>query len=284
MAFLDFILRRRFKRVVAGETDLQSAREMLGGSVLAVPKGVTFRDDEVGGIAGEWAEAPGSVATMLYLHGGGYFACSPRTHRPITAAYAKLGFSVFVPEYRLAPEHPYPAAIEDCAAVWAGLLARGHAAEALSLSGDSAGGGLALALLLTLRDSGVALPGAVALLSPWADLSLSGATMRSNARRDAMFTMEGFVNCAGLYLNGADPRTPHVSPVFADLRALPPMVIHVGEREMLRSDSMRVAEAAGAELKIFSVVPHVWQLAQFVPEARRSMRDLARFLHEHTRA
>jgi monoterpene epsilon-lactone hydrolase len=99
-----------------------------------------------------------------------------------------------------------------------------------------------------------------------------------------MFTMEGFVNCAGLYLNGADPRTPHVSPVFADLRALPPMVIHVGEREMLRSDSMRVAEAAGAELKIFSVVPHVWQLAQFVPEARRSMRDLARFLHEHTRA
>jgi acetyl esterase/lipase len=280
---LDLLLRVNFKRKVKGEMDLDRARRVLAASTLAVPAGVTFRADEVGGIAGEWAEAPGDArGTLLYLHGGGYFACSPLTHRPITATYAKAGFSVFVPEYRLAPEHPYPAAIEDAAAAWTGLLARGYAANTMTLSGDSAGGGLALAVLLTLRDRGVAMPAATALLSPWADLSLSGSTIRSNARWDAMFTLEGFINCAGLYLNGTDPRTPYVSPLFADLSGLPPMLIHVGEREMLREDSARVAAKAKAALKIFPVVPHVWQLAQFVPEARNSMQELSAFLQSHT--
>ena len=280
---LDLILRFKFKRRVRGEMDLDRARRILAGSALKVPGGVTFRPDKVGGIAGEWAEAAGEpTGAMLYLHGGGYFACSPITHRPITAAYAKAGFSVFVPEYRLAPEHPYPAAIEDAAAAWTGLLNRGHAANTLALSGDSAGGGLALAVLLTLRDRGVAMPAATALLSPWTDLSLSGSTMRSNARWDAMFTLEGFINCAGLYLNGTDPKTPYVSPLFADLSGLPPMLLHVGEREMLREDSARVAAKANAGLKIFPVVPHVWQLAQFVPESRASMRELAAFLQSHT--
>ena len=279
---LDLLLRVNFKRRVRGEMDLDRARQILAASTLAVPGGVTFRPDEVGGIAGEWAEAPGqTIGTLLYLHGGGYFACSPLTHRPITAAYAKHGFSVFVPAYRLAPEHPYPAAIEDAASAWTGLLARGYSASSLTLSGDSAGGGLALALLLTLRDRGVALPAATALLSPWADLSMSGSTIRSNERRDAMFTLEGFINCAGLYLNGTDPKTPYVSPIFADLSGLPPMLIHVGEREMLREDSRRVAEKAKAGLKIFPVVPHVWQLAQFVPEARASMQELSEFLLAH---
>jgi acetyl esterase/lipase len=279
---LDLLLRVNFKRRVKGEVDLDRARRILAASTLAVPEGVTFRPDEVGGVDGEWAEAPGeATGAMLYLHGGGYFACSPRTHRPITAAYAKQGFSVFVPEYRLAPEHPYPAAIEDAAAAWAGLLARGYAAQHLALSGDSAGGGLALALLLTLRDRGVALPAAVALMSPWTDLSLSGSTMRSNARWDAMFTMEGFINCTGLYLNGTDPKTPYASPVFGDFSGLPPMLIHVGRREMLREDSVRVAEKAKAGLKIFPIVPHVWQLAQFVPEARASIAELSTFLRAH---
>jgi monoterpene epsilon-lactone hydrolase len=282
---LDLILRYRFKRRVRGEVDLQRARDILAGSTLPVPYDVTFRADDVGGIAGEWAEAPGQCSgTLLYLHGGGYFACSPRTHRPITAAYAQRGFSVFVPEYRLAPEHPYPAAIEDAVAAWQGLLARGHAPQSLSLSGDSAGGGLALALMLTLRDKGRAPPSAAALLSPWTDLSLSGSTIRSNARRDAMFTLQGFINCAGLYLGGTDPKTPYASPLFADLQGLPPMLIHVGEREMLREDSTRVAQKAAATIKIFPVVPHVWQLAQFVPEARTSLDELSAFLQANAKS
>jgi acetyl esterase/lipase len=282
---LDLILRVRFKHRVKGEMNLERARQVLAGGTFPAPEGVTFRPDEVGGIAGEWAEAAGgSTATLLYLHGGGYFACSPCTHRPITGAYAQLGFSVFVPAYRLAPEHPYPAALDDATAAWSGLLARGYAAKTLALSGDSAGGGLALALLLVLRDKGLALPAAAALLSPWTDLSMSGTTIRSNAWRDAMFTLPGFFNCAGLYLDGTDPKTPYASPVFADLRGLPPMLIHVGAREMLRDDSTRIAASGHADIRIFPVVPHVWQLAQFVPEARSSMRSLAAFLHSHAQS
>jgi acetyl esterase/lipase len=285
--FLDLWMRIQVKRPLKGQTNIDQVRRTLAGGKLPIPPDVTFRDDIVGGIKGEWVTAPGTPkATLLYLHGGGYFACSPRTHRPITAAYAKHGFSVFVPDYRLAPEHPFPAAIEDAHAAWNGLLAAGHAADALSVSGDSAGGGLILALLLTLRDKGDGMPAAAALLSPWADLAAAGASIRSNARRDAMFTKDGILNCSRLYLNGEDPKTPLASPVYADLRGLPPLLIHVGDREMLRDDSTRLAEHARAagvpvDLRIWPVVPHVWQLAQFVPEARDSMRLLSHFLLSH---
>ncbi len=285
--FLDFLMRAQVKRGLRGIVDIETARRVLAGGSLPVPKDVQFRDDVVGGVRGEWVNAAGAPkATLLYLHGGGYFACTPRTHRPITSAYAKNGFSVFVPDYRLAPEHPFPAAIEDAEAVWKGLLALGHKANALTVSGDSAGGGLTLALLLTLRDKNEALPAAAALLSPWADLAMTGDSIRRNARRDAMFTESGFQTCSGLYLGGQDPKQPLASPVFAEFHGLPPLLIHVGDREMLRDDSTRVAKRAAeagvsVELRVWPVVPHVWQLAQFVPEARESMRLMAQFLLSH---
>jgi acetyl esterase/lipase len=285
--FLDLWMRVQVKRPLRGQTNIDQVRRVLAGGALPIPPGIKFRDDIVGGITGEWVTAPGTPkATLLYLHGGGYFACSPRTHRPITAAYAKRGFSVFVPDYRLAPENPFPAAIEDAQAAWNGLLAAGHAANALTISGDSAGGGLALALLLTLRDKGAAMPAAAALLSPWTDLAATGTSIRGNARRDAMFTEEGIRNCSQLYLAGQDLKTPLASPVFADLKSLPPLLIHAGDREMLRDDSTRLAERARAagvavDLRLWPVVPHVWQLAQFVPEARESMRLLSDFLLSH---
>jgi acetyl esterase/lipase len=285
--FLDLWMRVQVKRPLRGQTDIDQVRRILAGGKLPIPPDIRFRDDVIGGITGEWVDGPGTPkATLLYLHGGGYFACSPRTHRPITAAYAAHGFSVFVPDYRLAPEYPFPAAIEDAEAAWNGLLAAGYAANALTVSGDSAGGGLTLALLLTLRDKGAAMPAACALLSPWADLAATGASIRGNARRDAMFTEEGILNCAQLYLNGQDARTVLASPVFADLQGLPPLLIHAGDREMMRDDSTRLAEHARAagvpvELRLWPVVPHVWQLVQFVPEARQSMRLLAQFLLSH---
>jgi acetyl esterase/lipase len=285
--FLDLWMRVLVKRRLRGEADIDRVRAILAGATLPVPAGIRVRDDVVGGVKGEWVSGPGTPkATLLYLHGGGYFACSPRTHRPITAAYAAHGFSVFVPDYRLAPENPFPAAVEDAQAAWHGLLAAGHAAKDLTVSGDSAGGGIALALLLSLRDKGAAMPAAAALLSPWTDLAATGASIRSNARRDAMFTEAGILNCSQLYLGGRDPKTPLASPVYADLKGLPPLLIHVGKREMLRDDSTRVAERAqadgvGVDLRIWPVVPHVWQLAQFVPEARESMRLLSGFLLSH---
>ncbi len=285
---LDFIVRRQIKNKLKGNPDVQQARKALEAGSLPVPKNVTFEPATIGGIKGEWVRVDGSQpsATLLYLHGGGYFACSPRTHRPITAAYAKNGFAVFVPDYRLAPEHPFPAAIDDAEAAWNGLVAEGHAPASLTVSGDSAGGGLTLALLLTLRDKGQPLPAAAALLSPWTDLECTGASITTNANRDAMFWPTGLKAGGGFYLGQASSTNPLASPLYAEMRGLPPLIMHAGERELLRDDSTRLAERARqagvtVELQIWPVVPHVWQLAQFVPEARRSIRQMTDFLKRH---
>jgi acetyl esterase/lipase len=286
--FLDFVVRAQIKRKLKGTTDLERVRRALQGGALPAPKGVTFTPDTVGGIAGEWVRKAGAAptATLLYLHGGGYFACSPRTHRPITGTFARHGFEVFVPDYRLAPEHPFPAAVDDALAAWNGLLELGHAANRLTVSGDSAGGGLSLALMLTLRDRGEAVPAAAALLSPWTDLAGTGPSVTSNADSDAMFWAPGLIQAGAFYLGNTPPQNPIASPHYADLTGLPPMIIHAGAREMLRDDSTRLAEHAAAarvpaELKIWPVVPHVWQLAQFVPEARQSLAEMAAFLRRY---
>jgi len=282
---LDLIMRAQVKWRLREGISIEHARAVLAGAKLAVPPGITFRADTIGGIRGEWAEAATPArGTLLYLHGGGYFACSPQTHRPITAGYAARGFAVFTPDYRLAPEHPYPAAIEDAEAAWNGLLAAGHEAKSLVVSGDSAGGGLTLALLLTLRDKGAALPAAAGLLSPWTDLAITGASITANAQREAMFRASGLHQAAAAYLAGAEAKTPLASPLYADLAGLPPLLIHAGDREVLRDDSTRLAASARAAgvpvtLRIWPVVPHVWQLATFVPETRASLDEMAAFLH-----
>ncbi len=286
--FLDFMVRTQIKPKMKGVSDVIAVRRTMEGGSLPPPKGVMFTPGTVGGIKGEWARADGAqpAATLLYLHGGGYFACSPRTHRPFSGTYAKHGFEVFVPDYRLAPENPFPAAVEDAEAAWQGLLDLGHAPGSLTVSGDSAGGGLSLALMLTLRDKSRPQPAAAALFSPWTDLAGTGPSVVSNAKRDAMFWAPGLVRGGETYLGGASPENPIASPHYADLHGLPPLLIHVGDREILRDDSTRLAEHARAaggevELRVWPVVPHVWQLAQFVPEARQSMQAAAAFLKRH---
>jgi acetyl esterase/lipase len=236
----------------------------------------------IGGVAGEWLRpAAGSDATLLYLHGGGYFACSAMTHRPITAGFALRGLNVFSANYRLAPEHPFPAAVEDAVAVYRGLLASGIAPGRLTVAGDSAGGGLTLAMLVSLRDAGAPLPAAAVLFSPWTDLAGTGASVKTNAKRDAMFPGEGMERMSAVYLQGASALDPLASPVYADLRGLPPMLIHAGSYEILLDDSTRVAAAAAdVRLRTWPVVPHVWQLFKFLPETRQSMDEAARFLRE----
>ena len=257
-----------------------------GGALLPAPAGVRFRPDRLGGVPGEWAESrdPAGVA-LLYLHGGGFVACSPRTHRPLTGWFARRGFRVFAPDYRLAPEHPFPAAVEDSVAAWRGLVGREADAARVAVAGDSAGGTLALALMLALRDAGSPPPCAAALFSPATDLAGTGASLRENARRDAMFRPGGLRHLAAAYLGDADPRAPLASPLYGDLAGLPPLLLHAGEREALRDDSVRLAErarAAGVEVesRIWPVVPHAWQFAHaFVPEARRSLESARAFLH-----
>lgn len=281
----------RVKRRLKGCRDYRAARSILRPLPYKVPASVRITPANVNGVAGEWVESPNPTdAVLLYLHGGGYFGCSAKTHRPITVWFAQHGLRVFAPDYRLAPENPFPAAVDDAVAVYRGLLAEGHSPQRLVVAGDSAGGGLSLSLMLALRTAGTPLPAAAALFSPWTDLAATGESIRTNAARCAMFNGADIGPSARHYLGNADPRNPLASPLYADLSGLPPLLIHVGADECLRDDSIRVAEKARAagvlvELKVWPVVPHAWQLAvQILPEARHSLRETTDFLHQHAAA
>ncbi len=276
------VLRLLVKRKLEKAFTPVEARAALGNHPQQPMRGVSFSAD-IQNVPGEWAkgEAP-HTGMMLYLHGGGYFACSAVTHRPITGGFARHGFTVFAPDYRLAPEHPFPAAVEDALASYRALLAL-HGAGRLVVAGDSAGGGLALATLLAAREAGLALPSALVLFSPWTDLAATGASIQVNAARESMLVAARISEVAALYLQGVSPETPLASPLYADLAGLPPTLIQVSEREILLDDSRRVAEkmnAAGgrAELSIWPNLPHAWQISQaFLPEARQALAQAAEF-------
>ena len=279
----------RVKRRLKGCRDYRTARAILRPLPYKAPASVRITPANVNGIPGEWVESPNSTdAVLFYLHGGGYFGCSAETHRPITVWFALHGFRVFAPNYRLAPENPFPAAVDDAVSVYRGLMANGQSAQRLVVAGDSAGGGLALSLMLALRAAGTPLPAAAALFSPWTDLAATGESIRTNAARCAMFNGEDIGPSARYYLGAADPRNPLASPLYADLSGLPPLLIHVGADETLRDDSTRLAEKArtagvSIELKIWPVVPHAWQLAlQILPEARQSLQESSEFLRNQT--
>ena len=280
-----WIVKWRVKRKLKGVRDHGVARKILRPDPYKVPPTVQISPAHLGGVPGERIEGPSPGDTvLLYLHGGGYFACSAETHRPITVYFALHGFHVFAPDYRLAPENRFPAAIEDAVAFYRALLSAGYAPQNIVVAGESAGGGLALSLMLSLRDSGVPLPAAAALFSPWTDLAATGDSIKTNTDRCAMFDGAGVAFSARYYLGETDPRNPLASPLYADLAGLPTLLIHVGANEVLRDDSTRLAERARAagvrvELKIWPVVPHAWQLVpHLVPEARQSLRESAEFL------
>ncbi|HZI18986.1 MAG TPA: alpha/beta hydrolase fold domain-containing protein [Pyrinomonadaceae bacterium] len=249
-----------------------------------------------GGVRGEWVEPPEPEGgAILYFHGGGYVAGSAAGNRPITAALARLARRrVFSLDYRLAPEHRYPAALDDALAAYRALLdgALGGGrlpASTIALAGDSAGGGLALALLLRARDEGLPAPGCAVCFSPWTDLSGSGESVRANDGRCVFLRPENCAEFAGAYLAGASPLDPYASPVFGDLRGLPPVLLQVGSTELLLDDARRVHEKIGeagglSELEVYDDVAHCWQMLDgFVPEARTALRSAARFVGQHLR-
>lgn len=235
----------------------------------------------------EWLRPPSAVAgrAVLYLHGGGYVIGSPRSHRHLAAAIASAGAaSALLLDYRLAPEHPYPAAVEDATAAYGWLLDQGISPSRIVIGGDSAGGGLTVATLVALRDAGVALPAGGVCISPWVDLTFSGASYRTRVDADPIVTRPGIDRMAAAYLGATSPKTPLASPLFADLRGLPPLLIHVGDAEVLLDDSVMLAErarAAGvsAELEVWDRMIHVWHwFLPMLDEAQSAVEKIGRFV------
>jgi monoterpene epsilon-lactone hydrolase len=242
-------------------------------------------------VRGEWLEPAGAgVGVIFYLHGGGFVSCSAATQRPVTAALARLTATrVFSLDYRLAPEHPYPAALDDACAAYEWLLARGTPASAICVAGDSAGGGLALGCLLRVRDAGLAPPACAVCFSPWTDLAGAGQSVRANDGRCAMFRTENIEEFAAAYLPaGASPRDPYASPAHAgDFGRLPPLLLQVGSTEILLDDARvvhdKIRAAGGASrLEVYEDLPHGWQMLDgLVPEARVALRQAASFIRRH---
>ena len=225
---------------------------------------------------------------VLYLHGGGYTMGSCRTHRALGARLAIASQTpVLMIDYRLAPEHPFPDALEDALKAYRWLIEPGTPSGPIALAGDSAGGGLVVAAAIALRDQGDRLPAAIACMSPWADLAVKGESMVTRARADPLIGRESSLLHAALYVAQHDPTLPLISPVYADLRGLPPLLIQVGDCEVLLSDSLRLAERArqagvDATLEVWDGMWHGWQaFAGFVPEARQVIDRVGAFIRKH---
>ncbi len=263
-------------------------REQEAARRFKLPAGIEVEPVLIAGVAGEWLHPPGprSLGTLVYLHGGAYIQGSVKTHHALAARLALAsGTSCLIIDYRLAPEHPFPAALDDAMAVYATLRTL-RPDSALAVAGDSAGAGLALALALRLRDEGLQNMEALALMSPWTDLTLANETHRSLAAVDPFFpTTEPLRVAAAAYAGGADLRHPWVSPLFADLGGLPPTLVHVGDREALLDDSRllveRMQQVRGntVQLKIWPGLWHVWQVfGGVIREADESIAELGAFL------
>jgi epsilon-lactone hydrolase len=235
----------------------------------------------------EWLRPPGAVAgrVVLYLHGGGYVIGSPRSHRHLAAAIAVAGqASALLLDYRLAPEHPYPAAIEDATAAYRWLVDQGIAPGRIVIAGDSAGGGLTVATLLALRDARLPRPAGGVCISPWVDLTFSGASYRTRAAADPIVTRPAIDEMARAYLGATAARAPLASPLFADLRDLPPLLIHVGSDEVLLDDAVQLADRAkvagvDATLEVWDRMIHVWHwFLPMLDEAQSAVDGIGRFI------
>ena len=269
--------------------DLAERRRRLDalGQQYRLPADVRVEKVSANGVAAEWTTTPQAdpARVILFLHGGGYISGSLDSHRHMIAeAGRQAGARTLALDYRLAPEHPFPAALEDAMAGYRFLLAQGVAPGRIAMAGESAGGGCAVAALVALRDAGVALPGCLWCSSPWVDLAVSGGSIESKAAVDPLLQKPYLLELAAAYLHGADPLTPLASPLHADLRGLPPMLIQVGSAEILLDDAVRLAGVAGAAdvavtLRIWPDMIHAWHLFhQQLAAGRRALAEVGGFI------
>ena len=258
--------------------------------LVGSPTPASVVDVDANGVPGEMvvADVATSATATLYLHGGGYVIGSPRTHRELAKRLsAATGGAVLTPDYRLAPENPFPAAVEDAVNAYEWLLDQGRAPETLAVAGDSAGGGLAVAALLSLRDRWLPMPSCAACLSPWVDMEGVGESMSGRAALDPMVQRDGLLAMAEKYLAGEDPRSPLAAPIYADLSGLPPLLIQVGTRETLYDDAARLANRANqaevpTRFEPWRNMIHVWHLfAPMLDEGARAIESAGAFIREN---
>lgn len=260
-------------------------------TLFPVPPEVRREPVDADGVPAEWIAAPEATAdrTIFYLHGGGYVIGSINTHRDLIARLSRAAAArALAIDYRLAPEHPFPAAVEDATAAYRWLLSAGVNAERLVIAGDSAGGGLTVATLVALRDAADPLPAAGVCISPWVDLEGLGDSMRTKADADPMIQSNGIQGMGKVYLGDAHPHTPLAAPLYADLTGLPPLLIHVGTAEVLLDDSTRLAErarSAGVDVTLepWDDMIHVWHFfAVMLPEGQQAIDRIGEFIRKHT--
>jgi epsilon-lactone hydrolase len=256
-------------------------------SRIGAPKGIMTEAVNIKGIKCEWVavDKQSSERVILHLHGGGYNTGSIHTHRGLAAELSKAsGERVLLPEYRLAPEHPFPAALDDTLSVYRWLLGQGISSSNIIISGDSAGGGLALSTVMALRDNGEVLPRALICMSPWADLTMSNETYRTNKGIDFMINIENIRDRAFMYAGGEELNNPLISPIFADFTDMPTILIQVGTDEVLLGESMAIAEKAKAScadvrLSVWEGMWHVWQLTGgMLPECSCALKEIGDFV------
>jgi epsilon-lactone hydrolase len=290
-------------------TEIDAIRELLGsrprptgwaerrqrldevGSIWPIADDVKVEAVDLGGTPGEWSSVPGTevAQVLLFFHGGGYCSGSLLSHRRmVTEAGRKAGRRTLAVGYRLAPEHPFPAALEDAVKAWSFLRVQGISARDIAVGGDSAGGGLTLALLMHLRDAGMELPACGWLVSPWTDLTLSGSTLATKEAVDPLVHAGYLRELAEAYLpKNMDRKDPRVSPLFANLSGLPPVLIQVGSDETLLADATRLAEALGAagvavSLEVWPYMIHAWPVWNARLQAgREALASAGAFIRHH---
>jgi acetyl esterase/lipase len=279
------LLRRQFSGWSDGTIAEQRARVEQSSRFNRLPANIRCQEVSANDVLGEWIEAPAaSAGVVLYLHGGAYALNSVNSHREWIARLASAtGMRALAINYRLAPEHPFPAALDDTISTYRWLLDQGIDPGRIIIAGDSAGGGLTLAALLSLRDAGEPLPVAAICISPWTDLTLSGASMQNKAKLDPILAPNSLRMYAAYYAGDHDLSAPLLSPLYTDLNGLPPLLIQVGSDEILLDDSTRLADRAreagvNVTLEVWKEMFHVFHLLGFLPETRKAVTRIAEFV------
>jgi len=291
--FMNRLLRITTKPVWRPGLDIGQVREHTARMEARLVRGaptVATEPVSIHGIHATWFGGPGRAAagTLLYLHGGAWCLHLPRIYARFASILSELtGFRVLLPEYRLAPEHPFPAGVDDCFAVYRWMLDQGYRQRPLALAGDSAGGSLSLVTMMRARDAALPMPDCAVLLSPSTDLTLSGPSLRYNADADPMFSTAAVDLLPKQYCPGQDPRNPLLSPLLGNWHGLPPLLFHAGSTEMLLDDSVRAHDRAtqagvAAAIDVYWGLPHVWHVITWLPEAKLATRAVADFIVERS--